>query len=161
VSSLPPLDVGISFVRNASYAIDETLEGERMATLLAHIHVKQGREAEFEAIAAELYGDTHANEAGCLRYEYWRGAEPGFYYALLAFEDFNTFLQHQKSDHHESASPRIAEVCSDVRLEWIDPVPASSPLPSTVMQELPASADEKTQRYHRIFGATVQPWWPR
>ena len=48
-----------------------------MATLLAHIRVKKGREAEFEAIAAELYRETRANEGDILRYEYWRGGEPG------------------------------------------------------------------------------------
>ena len=56
-----------------------------MATLLAKIQVKPGREAEFEAIAADLYRDTHAHESECIRYEYWRGAESGHYYSLLSF----------------------------------------------------------------------------
>jgi quinol monooxygenase YgiN len=110
-----------------------------MATLLAHIQVKEGRESEFEAIAADLYRETHANEPACLRYEYWRGAEPGHYYSLLSFEDFHAFLRHQTSDHHEVASPRIGDT-------W---------------QALPASADEKTTRYHEVFAAVVQEWWPR
>ena len=93
-----------------------------MATLLAHIQVKPGREADFEAIAAELYRDTHLEETGCLRYEYWRGAAPGFYYSLLSFEDFHAFLRHQVSDHHETASPRIGDVCQKVKLEWVDPL---------------------------------------
>ena len=130
-----------------------------MATLLAHIQVKPGREAEFEAIAASLYRDTHREETGCLRYEYWRGAAPGFYYSLLAFEDFHGFLRHQVSDHHEVASPRIGEVCQEVRLEWVDPMADASSLPSTRMQSLPEGADEKTARYHEIFAAVVQDWW--
>jgi quinol monooxygenase YgiN len=132
-----------------------------MATLLAHIQVRKGREAEFEAIAAELYRETHAREPACLRYEYWRGAEPGRYYALLAFEDFHAFVRHQVSEHHEEASPRIGEVCESVRLEWVDPITASSPLPPTRMQPAPAGADEKTARYHQLFAAVVQAWWPR
>ena len=130
-----------------------------MATLLAHIQVKEGREAEFEAIAAKLYGETHRNETGCLRYEYWRGAEPGFYYSLLSFDDFHGFLRHQVSDHHEEASPGIRDICIDVTLEWVDPIGESSPLPATRMQEIPEGADEKTMLYHKLFAAVTQAWW--
>ena len=130
-----------------------------MVTLLAHIRVKEGREAEFEAIAAKLYTDTHRSETGCLRYEYWRGAEPGLYYSLLAFDDFHGFLRHQVSDHHEEASPAIQDVCLDVKLEWEDTMGESSPLPATRMQALPEGADEKTALYHKLFAAVVQDWW--
>jgi quinol monooxygenase YgiN len=130
-----------------------------MATLLAHIQVKPGREAEFEAIAAKLYRDSHDKEPGILRYEYWRGAKPGFYYSLLSFDDFHGFLRHQVSDHHEAASPRIGETCQSVRLEWVDPIPESSPLPETRVQGLPTGADAKTTKYHEVFAAIVQGWW--
>lgn len=130
-----------------------------MATLLAHIQVKPSRESEFEAIAAKLYRDTHREEATCLRYEYWRGAEPGFYYSLLSFEDFHGFLRHQVSDHHESASPGIRDICLSVKLEWVDPMGDASPLPPTRMQNLPDRADEKTALYHKVFAALEQEWW--
>ena len=130
-----------------------------MATLLAHIQVKRGQEARFEAIAAKLHDETHRNETGCLRYEYWRGAKPGFYYALLSFDDFHGFLRHQVSDHHEEASPNIRDICLDVKLEWVDPMGESSPLPATRMQELPEGADEKTALYHNLFAADIQDWW--
>jgi quinol monooxygenase YgiN len=131
-----------------------------MATLLAHIQVKTGKEAEFETIAAKLYAETHRNESGCLRYEYWRGAEACFYYALLSFDDFHAFLRHQLSEHHESASPRIQEICVSVKLEWIDPIGAASPLPPTRTQDPDENADSKTARYHELFAAVVQEWWP-
>ena len=63
------------------------------------------------------------------------------------------------SDHHEAASPRIGDVCQDVRLEWVDPIGDSSSLPPTRMQALPEGADEKTTRYHEVFAAVVQDWW--
>jgi quinol monooxygenase YgiN len=132
-----------------------------MATLLARIRVTAGREAEFEAIAADLYRETLAKDSGVLRYEYWRGSDPGSYYSLLAFSDFNAFLRHQVSEHHEAAGPKIGEVCDQVELEWVDPVPESSPLPRTHMQELPAGADDKTTLYHKVFAAKIQSWWPR
>jgi quinol monooxygenase YgiN len=80
-----------------------------MATLLAHITVKPGCEAQFEEIARTLYERTHAAEADVVRYEYWRGAAPGTYYTLLGFTDHRAFIAHQTSDHHESASPAICD----------------------------------------------------
>ena len=131
-----------------------------MATLLAQIQVEPGREADFEAVSAELYRETHASETGVLRYEYWRGETPGFYYSLLSFDDFDAFLRHQVSDHHESASPKIGEMCANVKLEWVDPLAEASPLPATRMTPLPEGADEKTELYHRVFAAVIQDWWP-
>lgn len=132
-----------------------------MATLLAHIHVKPGHEAEFESIAAELHAASHAHDRGLLRYEYWRGEETGLYYSLLSFDDFDAFLEHQLSDHHETASPKIGECCDRVKLEWVDPLPNGSDLPTTAMTPLRDDADEKEKVYHQLFGAKVQDWWPR
>ena len=129
-----------------------------MATLLAHIQVKPGREADFEAIASELGRGTWP-EPGNRHYEYLRGAKPGLYYCLLAFDDFHAFLAHQTSDHHESASPLLSDLVDDIRLEWVDPVGGASKLPETDMQPLPEGADALTTRYHRLFAATVQDWW--
>lgn len=130
-----------------------------MATILAHIRVHDGKERAFETIARELHGLTHANESGVRHYEYWRGAEPGLYYCLLAFDDFHAFLVHQTSDHHEDASPRISALIRDMKLEWVDPVAGASTLPPTNMQELPAGADELTRLAHRVFAAQVKAWW--
>ena len=52
-----------------------------MATLLAHIRVRPGMEARFEQLATELFQATHANERAVRRYEYFRGTDPGTYYA--------------------------------------------------------------------------------
>jgi len=130
-----------------------------VATILAHIRVHAGRAADFETIARALYDDTHAHDRGVRRYEYWRGAEIGLYYCLLAFDDFHAFLAHQTSDHHEKASPKLGEMIREIQLEWIDPVPGASPLPRTAMQPLPANADGLTARYHRVFAARLQDWW--
>lgn len=130
-----------------------------MATILAHIAVHEGREREFEDVARALHRDTHAREAGVRHYEYWRGAEPGRYYCLLAFDDFHAFLAHQTSAHHEAASPALGALIREMRLEWVDPVAGASRLPPTQMQPLPAGADALTARYHRAFAARVQHWW--
>lgn len=130
-----------------------------MATLLVHIHVKRDHEQEFEEIARRLHHATHAGDPGVLRYEYWRGADRGLYYSLLSFEDFDAFLTHQLSDHHEQESSRIGEICEALKLEWLDPVPGAASAPPTEMRPLPDGADEKRALYHRIFAATVQDWW--
>ena len=76
-----------------------------MATLLAHIRVRPGKEVQFERIAEELHRATHEREANVRRYEYWRGAEPSTYYALESFDDLAGFVAHQTSEHHEAARP--------------------------------------------------------
>ena len=130
-----------------------------MATILAHLKVKPGSEAQFEAIARELYRNTHALEADVLRYEYWRGAEPGTYYTLLSFRDFPGFIVHQTSDHHETASPQLGQVLAGIRLEWLDPVPEASPLPPTRAGGVPADADELSRTYAERYAAQIASWW--
>jgi quinol monooxygenase YgiN len=129
-----------------------------VATILAHIQLHPGREGEFEALVSELYRDT-LREAGKRHYEYWRSASPGLYYCLLAFDDFHAFLVHQTSAHHEAASPKLGELISKMRLEWVDPVQGASGLPPTEQQPLPAGADELTARYHALFKPSLQDWW--
>lgn len=130
-----------------------------MATILAHLTVKPGAEAQFEAIARDLYRNTHALETDVLRYEYWRGAEPGTYYTLLSFRDFPAFLVHQTSDHHETASPRLGAVLAGLRLEWLDPVPQASPLPPTQSAPIAPDADELTRQYAERFAVQIAAWW--
>jgi len=130
-----------------------------MATILAHITVKAGGEARFEQIARDLYQATHANESKVLRYEYWRGEQPRTYYTLLSFDDHRAFIEHQVSDHHETASPQIGEVCETVRLEWVDPIQDGAGLPLTNAQPAPDEADELTKRYADLYAAKVADWW--
>jgi len=130
-----------------------------MATILAHITVKPGTEAEFESIAADLHAGSHAHDRGLLRYEYWRGADERTYYTLLAFEDHRAFIEHQVSDHHETASPNLGKVIEAIRLEWVDPIAGSSPLPATEHQAAADGADALTVDYTDRYAATVASWW--
>jgi quinol monooxygenase YgiN len=130
-----------------------------MATLLAHITVRPGTEARFEAIARGLYERTRADEVGVRRYEYWRGSEPRSYYTLLAFDDHRSFIAHQTSDHHETASPALRDVIERLRLEWLDPISGASDLPPTDMQPAQPGADDLVQRYTDRFAAQIADWW--
>ena len=130
-----------------------------MATILAHITIRPGREADFEEIARELYERTHADEDDVLRYEYWRGADERTYYTLLSFPDHRTFIVHQTSDHHESASPALGGVIEAIRLEWVDPIAGASPLGPTDRQPAPDGADPLTLDYTDRYAAAVADWW--
>jgi quinol monooxygenase YgiN len=130
-----------------------------MATLLAHIRVRPGTEARFEAIARQLYASTRTEESEVRRYEYWRGKEPGTYYTLESFDEFSGFLTHQTSAHHESASPALREVLDVLRLEWVDPLADASPLTPTNMSPLRPDASELERLYAQRFAAEVQDWW--
>ncbi|MFK8023786.1 MAG: putative quinol monooxygenase [Ilumatobacter sp.] len=130
-----------------------------MATLLAHITVEPGHEARFESIARTLYERTHSSEAGVVRYEYWRGADPSSYYTLLSFTDHRAFITHQTSDHHEDASPQIGDCVTAIRLEWVDPIADASDLVATEMQSAADDADDLTSRYTDRFAADVADWW--
>jgi quinol monooxygenase YgiN len=130
-----------------------------VATILAHIRVHPGREAEFERVASELWQRTHTDESHVRRYEYWRGAEPSTYYSLLAFDDFRGFLEHQTSPHHETNAPKLSDLVAELRLEWVDPLASASDLPSTEQQPLRPDASPLERTYHERYAAEVQDWW--
>ena len=130
-----------------------------MSTLIAHITVVEGGEATFEALAQELYEISHRVETGLRRYEYWRGAQPRHYYAIVACDDFRAFIAHQTSDHHEAFGPRLGTVMESIRLEFVDPVQGASDLPATDMQQPLPGADDLTVAYSARFAAGVADWW--
>lgn len=130
-----------------------------MATILAHIVLKEGQEAAFEKTARSLVEDTMKLEPNCVRYEYWRGAEPRHYYTLLAFADYAGFMEHQSSDHHEGAVAALGEAIESIRLEWLDPVQGASPMRPSNPQDIPTDASEVVKRYAAMFPVDLQDWW--
>ena len=93
-----------------------------MATILAHIQIKPGKEARFEELQGALWRSTRADEPRTTRYEFFRGETEGSYYGLLSFEDFQAFLVHQSSDAHEEFGGQFGDVVQDIRVEWVDAV---------------------------------------
>ena len=130
-----------------------------VATILAHIRVKPGTANRFEDVARKLYAETHANESRVRRYEYWRGSEENTYYTLLSFDSFVGFMEHQTSDHHESASPSLGPIMAGLRLEWVDPIGDSTPLEPTNHEDLPTDANDLMLLYGQRFAPDVAGWW--
>ncbi len=130
-----------------------------MSTLLAKINIHPGMEAEFEDVMTYMYRQTHGSEQGVLRYEYWRGGEPGFYYCLLSFRDATTFWRHQASGHHEGQMQRFLQCIAALDLEVVDPVPQASPLPPTLEGRLPPGESPAVQEQAQRFPIAVAAWW--
>ena len=130
-----------------------------MATLLAKIQIHPGQENVFEEVMAYMYKQTHETEDDVLRYEYWRGREPNFYYCLLSFKDSLSFWRHQASDHHEGEMERFAACIADLDLEIIDPVSDSSPLPATNEMECPADESDAVKEMAGIYQIAINDWW--
>jgi quinol monooxygenase YgiN len=128
-----------------------------MATFLAKIKVREGKEAEFEEIAKMMFRETHAHEPTCRRYEYWRGVESGTYYCMESFDDYLGFMKHQTSDHHEA--PDFDSVLESVDLEWIDPVQGACELSSTDSQDMPVDASDLMKEYAKNMPVVMQNWW--
>lgn len=128
-----------------------------MATFLAKIKIREGKEAAFEETARMMFEATHANEPSCRRYEYWRGAEPRFYYCMESFDDYEGFMNHQVSDHHEA--PDFGSMIEAIELEWIDPIQGAADLVNTVEQELPDEASDLMKEKQAGHPLVVQAWW--
>ena len=129
-----------------------------MCTLLAKIRIHPHLEQQFEEVMAYMYRETHQEE-GVLRYEYWRGAEPHFYYCLLAFRDSLAFWRHQASDHHEGQMQNLQACIAALELEVVDPVPGASALPGTEDQDLPADEPAAVRQQAETFPVNIPAWW--
>jgi quinol monooxygenase YgiN len=70
-----------------------------MRGVIAKIKVKEGREAEFETLAASLVVESSA-EAGCLSYVLWRSEEAREYVFVERYADEAAAQAHVKSDHY-------------------------------------------------------------
>ena len=128
-----------------------------MATILAHLEVYPGKEAEWEAIMADMVRQTFEQEEQVLRYEYFKGQEPLHYYCLLSFEDKWAFYLHQASDYHEGHD--FESVLANVALEYLDPVKGANGLPPTENPPLPEDASETLRNTEQVFPILIPGWW--
>ncbi len=66
---------------------------------VAKIKVKDGHQAEFEAVARRLVAATNANEPGCLTYTLNKGDDPLIYVMLERYKDEEAINAHRASEH--------------------------------------------------------------
>ena len=75
--------------------------------------VKPGIEAQVEALLREMAAETLAKDAGCLRYEWYRGAAPQTYVLIERWTDGAAVQAHLRAPHmaaiFEKLGPLTAE----------------------------------------------------
>ncbi|NUA30616.1 putative quinol monooxygenase [Cupriavidus basilensis] len=77
-----------------------------MRAIVAKIKVKEGQEANFEALAAGLVAESR-REAGCLSYDLWRSDEAREYVFIERYTDDAAVQAHVKSDHYRRIGHRM------------------------------------------------------
>ena len=141
-----------------------------MLVILAHITVRAGCTARFEALARQLAYESVSREAGLRRYEYFRREEPETFLAVMAFADQGAFLAHQASEQHHVLAGAMRDLIADIRLERIDPVPGCSilaPLGAVAVTparpELRPATDAeltaRTEHYQQRYPMPPMSWW--
>jgi quinol monooxygenase YgiN len=71
--------------------------------------VNPGKEQEFEALARQIEKNTLANDSGCLRYEWYRSAEPQTYILIERWTDQAAAQAHLAADHLTALRPKLSE----------------------------------------------------
>lgn len=80
-----------------------------MFDVLVTQRVIPGKEQEFEALVRQLEANTLANDPGCLRYEWYRSAEPHTYVLIERWMDQAAAQAHLKAAHMTALLPKIRE----------------------------------------------------
>lgn len=75
--------------------------------IIATLRVQPDKEAEFEAVFAELALAVRANEPGNSFYKLFRTAEAGVYKVLECYDDEAAVAAHRASDHFRTLGAKL------------------------------------------------------
>jgi quinol monooxygenase YgiN len=82
-----------------------------MVGVIAVIRAKEGQEAEFERVFAEMTAQVKANEPGNQMYQLTRSrAEPRTYKVLEMYADQAAFEAHGASDHYKAGGRKLRDL---------------------------------------------------
>ena len=82
-----------------------------MIGVVAVIRAKEGREAEFERVFAEMTAKVKANEPGNQMYQLTRSrTEPRTYKVMEMYVDQAAFEAHGSSDHYKEGGRALREL---------------------------------------------------
>ena len=104
-----------------------------------------------------MVDSTLSVEEGVVRYEYFKGQKPNFYYCLLSFRDKWAFYDHQNSDHHEGVD--FSAVIESISLEYLDPVEGANPLAKTIDAPLEPHHSDAMVEAGKRYPLTIADWW--
>lgn len=80
--------------------------------VIATLRVQPGKEAELEAIFAELAPAVHANEPGNSYYRLFRTEDASVYKVLECYDDAAAMDAHRNSDHFRTFGARLGACLS-------------------------------------------------
>ena len=132
-----------------------------MFVLHAHITVVPGAEAAFEDLARQLSVATHRLEAGVRCYEYMRLAEPRRYLTVLAFDDYEAFIEHQASEHHVVLAGAMVDMMESISLERVDPLLTDTAAEVVSLDTVDDEVlEQRRAHYRRRHPFPAATWWP-
>lgn len=130
-----------------------------MLGVLATVTVRHGREADFEALACEIWAATHALETGVHRYEYSRAEQSGTYYVSMLFDDYEAFLVHQASPHHTDLAGRMRDIYERIDLQFTQPVEGGFGVPTPRAPHGVSISAELQAKYRERYPEPHPAWW--
>ncbi|WP_297692097.1 putative quinol monooxygenase [Phenylobacterium sp.] len=92
--------------------------------IVATLKVQGGKNAEFEAIFADLAKQVRANEQGCLMYQLTRSqSDPNTYKVLELYKDGEALSHHGQTDYFRAAGPKLGPcLAGRAEIERLDTV---------------------------------------
>ena len=87
------------------------------------VRVKQGHEAEFEAMFDQLRAKMRKAEPGCLVYSLLKSrTDPQAYIVHEQYRDQAALDAHQTSPHGKAAFPKMRAIIENITVEYFDGV---------------------------------------
>jgi quinol monooxygenase YgiN len=86
--------------------LGDAKEGTVIA-VVATIQVKEGKEADFEAVMKELAEKVRASEPGTTHYQVCKLAQAPTYVVLENYTDQDAFTHHTQTDYFKEATPKM------------------------------------------------------
>jgi quinol monooxygenase YgiN len=80
-----------------------------MIDVMVSLQVRPDMEATAEELLRQLETETAENDAGCLRYQWYRSERPGAYVLLERWADQAAAEAHLQAAHMAKLLPQIAE----------------------------------------------------
>ncbi len=95
-----------------------------MIGIIATLTIQPGKEAEFEAVFADLAQKVRANEPGNVLYQLTRSREAANVYKVLElYADQEALSAHGKTEHYRAAGPKLGGVLGGApHIEYLDSV---------------------------------------
>jgi quinol monooxygenase YgiN len=80
---------------------------KNVIAVVATIEVKEGKEAEFEAVMKNLADKVRSNEPGTTHYQVCKSAQGPTYVVLENYTDQDAFTHHTTTAYFKEASPKM------------------------------------------------------